>query len=133
MCGLDRISLETSCLLKFEIWLVSVCINCNYSRHLGQVSFFNFLTWYEVCYPSLDIPLRISMNIPLAEEVDFCFLTSLTRPHELLSIRVNWKIVGRDFFEKLEIDGSLLVKSKVPRRSGSVALRQLTPIHKKGL
>ena len=31
---------------------------------------FNFLTWYEVWYLSSDIPLRISMNMPLAEQVD---------------------------------------------------------------
>ena len=74
----DRISLETSWLLKFEIWRVSVSINCNFFRYLNQVShrnnqplpFFNFLTWYEVWYLSSDIPLRISTNIPLAEQVD---------------------------------------------------------------
>ena len=73
----DRISLETSW-LKFEIWRVSVSINCNFFRYLNQVShrnnqplpFFNFLTWYEVWYLSSDIPLRISTNIPLAEQVD---------------------------------------------------------------
>ena len=67
----DRISLETSW-LKFEIWRVSVSINCNFFRYLNQVShrnnqplpFFNFLTWYEAWYLSSDIiPLRISMNI----------------------------------------------------------------------
>ena len=34
----DRISLETSWLLKFEIWHVSVNINCNICRYLNQVS-----------------------------------------------------------------------------------------------
>ena len=41
----------------------------------------------------------------------------------LLSICTNWKIVGSNFFGKLKIDGNLVVKSKVPPRSGSVALR----------
>ena len=49
----DRISLETSW-LKFEIWRVSVSINCNFFRYLNQVShrnnqplpFFNF--WHGV-------------------------------------------------------------------------------------
>ena len=75
----DRISSETSCFLKFEIWIVSLSINCNFSRHLDQVShrnnqplpFFNFLIWYGVWYPSLNIRLWISMNISLAEEVEF--------------------------------------------------------------
>ena len=31
------------------------------------------------------------------------------------------------------IDGNLVVKSNVSSRSGSVALRQLSPIHKMGL
>ena len=74
-----RISLETYQLLKFEILRVSISINCNFSKYINQVShrnnqplpFFNFLTWYEVWYPSSDIPLRISTNIHLAEEVDF--------------------------------------------------------------
>ena len=74
----DRISLETSWLLRFEIWCVSVSINCNFFRYLNQVShrnnqplpFFNFLTWYEVWYLSSDIPLWISVNIPLAQQVD---------------------------------------------------------------
>ena len=35
-------------------------------------------------------------------------------------------------FGKLKIDGKLVVKSKVPPCSGSVALRQLNPVHKKG-
>ena len=73
----DRISFETHW-LKFKIWRVSVSINCNFFRYLNQVShrnnqplpFFNFLTWYEVWYFSSDIPLRISTNIPLAEQVD---------------------------------------------------------------
>ena len=55
-----------------------------------------------------------------------------TSHQNLLSIRENWKIVGSNFFGKLKIDGNLVVKSKVPPRSGSVALRQLNPIHKKG-
>ena len=50
----------------------------------------------------------------------------------LLSIRTNWKIVGSNFFGKLKIDGNLVVKSKVPPRSGSVALRMLNAVHKKG-
>ena len=41
----------------------------------------------------------------------------------LLSICTNWKIVGSNFFGKLKIDGNLVVKSKVPPRSGLVALR----------
>ena len=41
-------------------------------------------------------------------------------------------MVGNKFFGKLKIDGNLVVKSKVPPRSGSVALRQLDPIHKQG-
>ena len=60
------ISLETSWLLKFEIWCVSISINCNFSWYLNQVShrnnqplpFFNFLTWSLVSffqYPSTDI------------------------------------------------------------------------------
>ena len=55
-----------------------------------------------------------------------------TSHQNLLSIRENWKIVGSKFFGKLKIDGNLVAKSKVPPRSGSVALRQLNPIHKKG-
>ena len=74
----DRISLETSW-LKLEIWRVSVSINRNFFRCLNQVSHrnnqplpvFNFLTWYEVWYLPSCIPLRISTNIPLAEQVDF--------------------------------------------------------------
>ena len=50
----------------------------------------------------------------------------------LLSISANWKIVGSNVFGKLKIDGKLVVKSKVPPCSGSVALRQLNPVHKKG-
>ena len=46
-------------------------------------------------------------------------------------IYVNWKIVGIKFFGKLKISGNLVVKSKVPPCGGSVALRQLNPIHKK--
>ena len=41
-------------------------------------------------------------------------------------------MAGSNFFWKLEIDGNLVVKSKEPPRSGSVALRQLNPINKKG-
>ena len=75
----DRISLETSWFLKFEIWRVAVTISCNFFRYLSQVShrnnqplsFFNFLTWYEVWHLSSDIPLRISTNISLPEQVDF--------------------------------------------------------------
>ena len=67
----DGNSLETSSLLKFELWRVSVSINCNFSRYLDQVShsnnqplpFFNFLTWYEVWI--------CTMDIPLTEEIDF--------------------------------------------------------------
>ena len=67
----NRISLETSWLLKFEIWRISVCIHCNFSRYLDQVSnrnyqpllFFNFLTRYNVWISTTDIPL--------AEEVGF--------------------------------------------------------------
>ena len=43
------------------------------------------------------------------------------------------KKIDSNLFGKLKIDGNLVVKSKVPPRSGSVALRQLNPIHKKGL
>ena len=50
-------------------------------RNNQPLLFFNSLTWYEVWYPSSDIPLWISANIPLAEEVDF--LTPLTGSHEL--------------------------------------------------
>ena len=50
----------------------------------------------------------------------------------LLLIRTNWKIVGSNFFGKLKIHGNLEVKSKVPPRSGSVALRMLNAVHKKG-
>ena len=35
-------------------------------------------------------------------------------------------------FGKLKIHGKLVVKSKVPTCSGSVALRQSNPIHKRG-
>ena len=47
-------------------------------------------------------------------------------------MRENCKIVGSNFFGKLKIDGNLVVKSKLLPLSGSVALRQLDPIHKKG-
>ena len=50
----------------------------------------------------------------------------------LQSIQANCKIVNSNFFEKLQIDGNLVVKSKVPSRSGSIALKHLNPIHKKG-
>ena len=50
----------------------------------------------------------------------------------LLSICTNWKIVGSNFFGKLKIDGNLVVKSKVPPRSGSVALRMLNAVHRNG-
>ena len=74
----DRVSLETSWLRKFEIRCVSVSINCNFFSYVNQVShrnnqpfpFFKFLTWYEVWYLSSDIPLPISTNIPLTEQVD---------------------------------------------------------------
>ena len=42
-----------------------------------------------------------------------------------LSIRAIWKIVGGNFFGKVKIDGNLVVKSKVPPGTGSVAFRQL--------
>ena len=42
------------------------------------------------------------------------------------------KIAGSNFFGKLKIDGNLVVKSKMLPLSGSVGLRQLNPIHKKG-
>ena len=51
----------------------------------------------------------------------------------LLSICENWKIAGTNIFGKLKADGKLVVKSKVPPRSGSVALGQLNPINKKEL
>ena len=47
-------------------------------------------------------------------------------------MHANLKIAGSNFFGKLKIDLNLVVKSKVPSRSGFVALRQLNPIHKKG-
>ena len=47
-------------------------------------------------------------------------------------MRENWKIVDSNFFGKRKIEGNLVVQSQVPPRSGSVALRQLNPIHKKG-
>ena len=34
----DTISLETSWLLRFEIWSISVSINCNFFRYVNQVS-----------------------------------------------------------------------------------------------
>ena len=43
------------------------------------------------------------------------------------SIRAIWKIVGGNFFGKVKIDGNLVVKSKVPPGTGSVAFRQLNP------
>ena len=43
-----------------------------------------------------------------------------------------FKIVSSNFFGKLKIDGNLVVKSKVPPPSSSVALTKLNPIHKKG-
>ena len=63
----DRTSLETSWLLKFEIWRISKSINCNFSRYLDQFShrnnqpllFFNFLTWYEYWDTSSHIPQHI--------------------------------------------------------------------------
>ena len=66
-----RISIETSWFLKFKVWHISVCINCNFSRHLDQMShrdnqpllFVNLFTWYEVWICTTDIPL--------AEEVYF--------------------------------------------------------------
>ena len=75
----DRISLETSWVLKFEIWRVSVSINCNFLRLLNQVShrnnqllpFLKFLTWYEAWYLSSDITLWISTNLPLTDQVIF--------------------------------------------------------------
>ena len=74
----DRISLRTSWFLTFEMWRVPVSINCNFFRCVNQVPhrnsqplpFFNFLTWYEVFYLSSDIPLPLSKNIPLTEQVD---------------------------------------------------------------
>ena len=45
----------------------------------------------------------------------------------------DWKIVGSNLSGKLQIDGNLVVQSKMRPRSGSVALRQVNPIHKKGL
>ena len=45
-------------------------------------------------------------------------------------MHANLKIAGSNFFGKLKIDLNLVVKSKVPSRSGFVALRQLNPIHK---
>ena len=56
-----------------------------------------------------------------------------TSHQNLLWIHENWKIVGSNLFGKLKINGNLAVKSKVPPRSGSVALRQLNPILKKDL
>ena len=38
----------------------------------------------------------------------------------------------QQLFWKLKIDGNLVVKSKVPSRSGSASLRQLNPIYEKG-
>ena len=35
-------------------------------------------------------------------------------------------------FGKLKVDDNLVVKSEVSPRSGTVALRQLNPIHEKG-
>ena len=69
----DRISLETS-------WLL-----CNFFRYVNQVSrrnnqpfpFFKLLTWHEVWYLSSDIPLLISTNIPLTEQVIFDTLVIL--------------------------------------------------------
>ena len=60
----DRIFLETSWLLKFEIWRVSVSINCNFSRYLHQPTVTykqsaDFSTsWHGMKF---DIPLRISL------------------------------------------------------------------------
>ena len=42
-----------------------------------------------------------------------------------------WSFRGRSN-EYKEFFGNLVVKSKLPRRSGSVALRQFNPIHKNG-
>ena len=77
-------------------------------------------------------------NIPLWVFFTFLNCTNGTKSHKtshqnLLSICENWKIVACNLFGKLKIDGNLVVKSKVPLCSGSVALRQLNPIHKKGL
>ena len=78
-----RISSETPSLLKFEIWCVSVSINCNFFRYVNQVShrnnqpfpFFKFLAWYEVCYLSSNIPQPTSTNIPLREQVDLSHMS----------------------------------------------------------
>ena len=43
------------------------------------------------------------------------------------------KLLAATYFGKLQINGNLVVQSKVPPHSGSLALRQLNPIHKKNL
>ena len=42
----------------------------NFVRHPAKLWMLSLLTGYEVWYLSSDIPLRISTNIPLAEQVD---------------------------------------------------------------
>ena len=42
-------------------------------------------------------------------------------------LKTSWQ----QLFRKLKIDGNLVIKSKVPPHSGSIALRQLNPNHEK--
>ena len=83
----DRISLETSWLLKFEIWRVSVSINCNFSRYLHQLSHTNNQPIFQL--PDMVWSLISLFGYPSTDIYEYpsgrrsWFLTPLTGPHEL--------------------------------------------------
>ena len=83
----DRIFLETSWLLKFEIWRVSVSINCNFSRYLHQLSHTNNQPIFQL--PDMVWSLISLFGYPSTDIYEYpsgrrsWFLTPLTGPHEL--------------------------------------------------
>ena len=95
-------------------------IYCLLLLRVITVANFNFIPCLEINIYGVSYPIPSSNS-------HLCSTHNRLRCNfqNLLSIRANWKIVGSNCFGKLKIDGNLVLKNKVPPRSGSVVLRSL--------
>ena len=120
----------------------------SYTKNDDKSANYTFFSWTKWChlFSSLRVIIEPNFNsynalklkfmekhTPSSFEWSSCSTYSPPRYifQNLLSIHVNWKIAGSNFFGKLKINGNLVVK-EVPPCCGFVALRQLNTIHKKG-
>ena len=80
----DRISLETSWLLKFEIWRISASINCNFCRYVNQVSHRNNQPFQFYQVPDMIWSLVSFFRYPFTDSYEYhSDRTSWSLTHEL--------------------------------------------------